>query len=155
LCQYPWTKILAFVLCGWYAASSIAILPRSYAFFSEAVGGADEGWRYLSDSNLDWGQDLLTLRDWANANPDRRPIWLLYSPEMLNFRHLGIDAVNGGNRVVDGRPAAAGWWAVFATPMTDPELKWFLDRRTIRLSPTLKLIHVSQDDLAALRHGEN
>ncbi len=151
-----WIKVAAFLFCGWYAFSSASILPRSYAFFTEAVGGANQGWRYLSDSNLDWGQDLLTLRDWANANPDKRPIWLLYSPEMLNFRLLGIDATNGQPRVVGGRPAAAGWWAVFATPMTAPENKWFLDRpATIRLSPTLKLIDVSPADLEAIRNADN
>jgi len=151
-----WTKILAYMLCAWYATSSAAILPRSYAFFSEAVGGAEQGWRYLSDSNLDWGQDLITLRDWANANPDKRPIWLLYSPEMLNFRLLGIDATNGQSRGVGGRPAVAGWWAVFATPMTEPENRWFLERpATIRLSPTLKLIYVSPDELEAIRNGDN
>lgn len=144
-------KLAALVLCAWYAASSVAILPRSYAFFTEAVGGADEGWRYLGDSNLDWGQDLITLRDWAEFNPDKRPIWLLYAVDMLIFRRLGIDASDGQSRVIEGRPAAAGWWAVFATPMIEPNLVWFREHRaTIRLSPTLKLIYVSPADLEAL-----
>lgn len=143
-----WSKRLAYIFCGWYAISSVSILPRSYAFFSEAVGGADEGWRYLGDSNLDWGQDLLTLRDWANANPDKRPIWLLYSPDMLDFNRLGIDATNGQSRIMDGRPAVAGWWAIFATPMIEPQNHWFLHRKpTIRLSPTLKIIEVTQREL--------
>jgi hypothetical protein len=149
--EAKWIKVTAFVLCGWYAASSAATLPRSYAFFSEAVGGADEGWRYLGDSNLDWGQDLITLRDWAAENPDKRPIWLLYAPWTLDFHHLGVDAADGRSRVLAGRPNAAGWWAVFATPLIEPEFTWFREHRaTIRLSPTLKLIYVSPADLEAL-----
>ncbi len=38
-------RVTAAVLCVWYATSSAIILPRSYAFFTEAVGGASEGWR--------------------------------------------------------------------------------------------------------------
>ncbi len=150
-----WIKVAAFLFCGWYAFSSASILPRSYAFFTEAVGGASEGWRYLADSNLDWGQDLLTLRDWAKANSDKRPIWLLYSPKTLDFHRLGVDATDGRSRILAGRPDATGWWAVFATPMIKPDYLWFRDApATIRLSPTLKLIHVTPDDLETIRNRD-
>lgn len=145
-------RIAGGVLCLWYAGSSAAILPHSYAFFSEAVGGADQGWRYLSDSNLDWGQDLLILREWAQKNTDKRPIYLLYSPDMLDFPQLGIDGKNGKPLLVDGVPGVAGWWAVFATPMTEPGLEWFREQpATIRLSPSLKLIEVTARELDDLR----
>jgi hypothetical protein len=153
-------RIAGTVCCLWYAGSSAINLPHSHAFFSEAVGGAGEGWRYLSDSNLDWGQDLLLLRDWAQENTDKRPLYLLYSPDMLDFPRLGIDGKIGEYLLVDGVPYAAGWWAVLATPMTAPGLEWFREHPpTIRLSPTLKLIEVKPDDLdelrASVRQGES
>jgi Dolichyl-phosphate-mannose-protein mannosyltransferase len=40
------------------AVSSIQIAPHQLAYFNELVGGPDKGYRYLSDSNIDWGQDL-------------------------------------------------------------------------------------------------
>src|SRR5437870_226947 len=40
------------------AVSSLRIAPHQLAYFNELVGGPDEGYRYLSDSNIDWGQDL-------------------------------------------------------------------------------------------------
>jgi hypothetical protein len=40
------------------ATSSLRITPHQLAYFNELVGGPGEGYRYLSDSNLDWGQDL-------------------------------------------------------------------------------------------------
>jgi Dolichyl-phosphate-mannose-protein mannosyltransferase len=40
------------------AVSSLRIAPHQLAYFNEFVGGPDQGYRYLSDSNVDWGQDL-------------------------------------------------------------------------------------------------
>ena len=40
------------------AISSLRIAPHQLAYFNEFVGGPDQGYRYLSDSNIDWGQDL-------------------------------------------------------------------------------------------------
>jgi hypothetical protein len=44
------------------AISSLRIAPHQIAYFNELVGGPDQGYRYLSDSNIDWGQDLKGLR---------------------------------------------------------------------------------------------
>jgi hypothetical protein len=40
------------------AISSLRIAPHQLAYFNEFVGGPEQGYRYLSDSNIDWGQDL-------------------------------------------------------------------------------------------------
>jgi hypothetical protein len=40
------------------AVSVLRVAPHQLAYFNEIVGGPDQGYRYLSDSNLDWGQDL-------------------------------------------------------------------------------------------------
>ena len=40
------------------AVSAIRTAPHQLAYFNELVGGPDQGYRYLSDSNVDWGQDL-------------------------------------------------------------------------------------------------
>ncbi len=38
--------------------------PHYLAYFNEVGGGPRNGWRYLVDSNLDWGQELKGLRAW-------------------------------------------------------------------------------------------
>jgi hypothetical protein len=43
-------------------ATAVADTPHQLAYFNEAVGGWRHGARYLSDSNLDWGQDLKEIR---------------------------------------------------------------------------------------------
>lgn len=44
------------------AAVSLAIHPHYLAYFNLLAGGPDNGWRFVLDSNLDWGQDLQALR---------------------------------------------------------------------------------------------
>jgi len=44
------------------AISSLRISPHQLAYFNEFVGGPGQGYRYLSDSNIDWGQDLKGLK---------------------------------------------------------------------------------------------
>ena len=43
------------------AISSVRVAPHQLAYFNEVVGGPDQGYRFLSDSNIDWGQDLKAL----------------------------------------------------------------------------------------------
>ena len=50
------------LLVVWYLVASTRIYPDYLAYFNELVGGPDNGWRYLVDSNLDWGQDLKGLK---------------------------------------------------------------------------------------------
>jgi 4-amino-4-deoxy-L-arabinose transferase-like glycosyltransferase len=50
------------LLAVWCLVASIHIYPDYLAYFNELVGGPDNGWRYLVDSNLDWGQDLKGLQ---------------------------------------------------------------------------------------------
>jgi hypothetical protein len=54
------------------AISSLRIAPHQLAYFNELVGGPEQGYRYLSDSNLDWGQDLKGLK--AYMEKEKLPI---------------------------------------------------------------------------------
>jgi hypothetical protein len=49
------------VCIAWLAASSLHAYPHGIGYFNEWIGGPAEGWRYLADSNVDWGQDLPEL----------------------------------------------------------------------------------------------
>jgi len=99
--------ILAAGLLGWGIASSILAQPHSLAYFNELAGGPNQGHRYLLNSNLDWGQDLLRLKHWLNQNalPDE-PVYLAYfgflEPELLGIEfglppYKGMDRSNPAN----------------------------------------------------------
>jgi 4-amino-4-deoxy-L-arabinose transferase-like glycosyltransferase len=61
----------------WYPVASWTIWPDYLAYFNEFVGGADNGYRYLVDSNLDWGQDLKGLKRFMDSRGIDR-IYLSY-----------------------------------------------------------------------------
>ncbi len=42
--------------------------PHYLAYFNELVGGPENGYKFLVDSNLDWGQDLKGLKKWMDKN---------------------------------------------------------------------------------------
>jgi len=41
--------------------------PRPLTFFNTFAGGPENGFRYLADSNLAWGGDLMALKSWMDA----------------------------------------------------------------------------------------
>jgi len=55
-------------LAGWYAVAALLIYPHQLAYFNELAGGPDRAYRFLVDSNLDWGQDLKGLKGYMDAN---------------------------------------------------------------------------------------
>jgi hypothetical protein len=42
---------------AWFAWASVSCHPHYLSYFNELGGGPSAGWLYLSDSNIDWGQD--------------------------------------------------------------------------------------------------
>lgn len=58
---------VAVVLVLAQAAFTVGAAPHHLAYFNTLVGGAEGGRRLLSDSNLDWGQDLPSLAAWLES----------------------------------------------------------------------------------------
>jgi hypothetical protein len=56
------------VLLALCAAEYARAWPSTLAFFNVAAGGPAGGYRYLADSNVDWGQDLKPLKAWMDRN---------------------------------------------------------------------------------------
>ncbi len=59
---------LAVALLFWHAYEAIRIYPDYLSHFNQLIGGPDQGHRYLRDSNIDWGQDLKGVAEWAHEN---------------------------------------------------------------------------------------
>lgn len=49
------------VLTAWFLISVGRAYPYYLSYFNEVIG-TDNGWRYVTDSNYDWGQDLKRLQ---------------------------------------------------------------------------------------------
>lgn len=99
-----WKRGLAFrialgVLGVWLAGSVVSNSPYSLAYFNELALGRGDRW--LSDSNLDWGQDLPALaRELAaRGNP---PVVLSYfgagDPEAYGIKYVPVAFVSNVER---------------------------------------------------------
>jgi len=66
--QRVYLLLLTFVLLI-YAAIALRQSPNFLAYFNELIGGSTKGYLYLGDSNIDWGQDLKLLADFAEDIP--------------------------------------------------------------------------------------
>ncbi|MBI3934317.1 MAG: glycosyltransferase family 39 protein [Acidobacteria bacterium] len=54
-------------LLAWQAITVFRVHPSYLAYFNELAGGPDGGWRYVNDSNLDWGQDVKRLAQYVKV----------------------------------------------------------------------------------------
>lgn len=48
------------------AAGTAAAYPSYMSYFNRLAGGSQNGYKYVTDSNADWGQDLKRLKNWVN-----------------------------------------------------------------------------------------
>jgi 4-amino-4-deoxy-L-arabinose transferase-like glycosyltransferase len=65
-------------LIVFHVISAIAIFPAEMAYGNEAWGGAANTHKYLSDSSVDWAQQLPHIKQWVDAHPGEE-CWLAYS----------------------------------------------------------------------------
>lgn len=100
------TGILLLASAG--AAESLSVVPHSLSFFNVAVGGPTQGHWHLLDSNVDWGQDLLRLKQWQLDNPHAQPLFTdIFGP--FNINHAGISSLP---IATDKSILLSGWYAI-------------------------------------------
>ena len=80
-------KIIAMLFGIWYIGSALFIYPDYLAYFNETIGGPKNGYKYLDDSNLEWGQDVKHLATYQQKHPETK---VIYPWEMINLSYYGI-----------------------------------------------------------------
>ena len=90
----------ACLLCLWNAGEALAAYPHYLSYFNELGGGPSNGFKHLSDSSVDWGQDLPGLKQWLDEN--KKPgeqAYLAYfgtgEPNYYNIRAERLPFSNG------------------------------------------------------------
>lgn len=63
-------------LAAWMATVAAVSFPYYLGYFNELAGGWRSGHRWLVDSNLDWDQDFLRVRDYQHRHPQERLVFL-------------------------------------------------------------------------------
>jgi hypothetical protein len=112
--------VMAVALAAW-GIELARTYPHTLAFFNQIAGGPANGHRYLSDSNLAWGQSLKGLKVWMDRN-DVSHLNLAYFGQ-ADPAYYGIDAtyLPGGPSFAAGstsRPRLPGYVAISATVLS-------------------------------------
>jgi hypothetical protein len=123
-------------LLGWQCCVTILAYPLYIQFFSEAVGGARNGQKYLLDSNYDWGQDAKRLKQFV-ADRGISHIYLDYFGTQYSIEYLKIP--NTRVNAEQARRLNSGWLVVSASELMRPEWAWLRESRepTTRVAYTL------------------
>ncbi|HEY0795731.1 MAG TPA: glycosyltransferase family 39 protein [Acidisarcina sp.] len=80
---FAWDRRWAFALgalLGWQIVTSARVGPAYMAYGNEAWGGPSEVHRYLSDANVDWGQQLKDVKAYLDSNHITN-CWFDYFPD--------------------------------------------------------------------------
>jgi hypothetical protein len=111
---------LAVVVTVWTGEYALAY-PHPLTFFNYAAGGPSNGFRYLSDSNLGWGQSLKPLKTWME-HQDVTHVNLAYFGQAdpayygINCTHLPGAPSFASESIA--RPKLPGYVAISATTLT-------------------------------------
>jgi 4-amino-4-deoxy-L-arabinose transferase-like glycosyltransferase len=84
--------VLTVFLMGLQVASAVLSAPRYLGYMNALFTRPGEGYKYVADSNLDWGQDLPALRD-AMARRRAPTMLLAYFGSSAPIEAYGVDAV--------------------------------------------------------------
>ncbi len=108
--------VMAGLLTG-LALENLVTYPHYLAFFNSAVGGPSAGHRYLVDSNLDWGQELISLAEFQSAH-QTGPVHLAYfgsaDPASYGVDYYCLPSL-GYLDCPESKLPTRGWVAVSAT----------------------------------------
>ena len=119
-------KVAMVALLGWQVLSALFAYPLYIQYFSEAVGGARNGHKYLFDSNFDWGQDARRLKKFLDERQINH-IYLDYFGTQFSIEYLKIP-----NTRVDAERAKQirqGTLVVSASQLVRPEWAWLRESR--------------------------
>jgi hypothetical protein len=97
--------VVLVVLLFWLLLETIFVAPHFLSYFNEFGGGTANGYRFVTDSNYDWGQDLLRLQSWVTAHPEVDKIAVDYFGGGSPSYYLGGKEVN--------------WWSSRGNPAND------------------------------------
>jgi hypothetical protein len=122
-------RIVMYALLLWLVVGTALVYPYPLTYFNELAGGPEGGYRWLVDSNLDWGQNLWQLRDWIRTEgtaqrPERaertgRLYYSHFSPARPEVYGVSADWLPPDPRAVPFAPfdPAPGFYAIGATTL--------------------------------------
>ena len=130
------SRFTFYVLLVWQVITTLGVYPYTLTFFNELAGGAHNGWRYLADSNTDWGQGYKALARFQDENKIATfnlSAFIFYDPAMYGIDYEPLTPLHGDTPAIFPARFAPppSDYVISATPLdgiplTDPEMyDWF------------------------------
>lgn len=131
----------------WLCLIALSTWPNYIPYFNWAAGKPEDRWQLLSDSNLDWGQDLPELANWQKTHGV--PLYLSYfgtahpSAYGLNFTALptwepGPEQIPAARQTFNPHDPAPGFYAISVTNLqglvlgaASDTFAWFRDQEPV------------------------
>lgn len=121
-----WLRWSAGALVASVVVLSLIVWPDYIPYFNRLAGSPEQRWQVLSDSNIDWGQDLPALAAWNAARDDGLPLYVSYfgtaHPQAygLAYRPLPTwapapEQLSPDRQTYDPADPAPGWYAISTT----------------------------------------
>ena len=125
---------------------TLTIHPLYLSYFNLAAGGSSNGYRILTDSNVDWGQDLIRLKQWMQENDVQSVNLGWFGTANPDYYEIQYNPLPGLGRdqffrlwwepPFDLMNPAPGVYAISASSIWEPPLRveekqvyaWFRDR---------------------------
>jgi len=127
--------VLWVALWLWYVAGTVRVFPHYLAYFNELAGGPSNGYYYLVDSKLDWGQSFKTLREELEQLDVRPPLRLGHywyaGPELYGVQYEPLPPLRDAPPVFSPRfdpPPATyvlGATLLYSGPGDLEQYEWF------------------------------
>jgi hypothetical protein len=89
--RWRWAPLVTAALVLFIAVSSLRVFPYYLTYSNEAFGGPAKTYKWLHDSNVDWGQDLGRLADRLHDKYPGQPVFLVFKGGG-DPAYYGIDA---------------------------------------------------------------
>lgn len=84
-----WVYVAALLL-AWHIASATASAPNYLAYSNELFGGPANTYKYLTDSNVDWGQQLVSVKKYLDQH-EIHDCWFGYFVQpSIDYHAYGI-----------------------------------------------------------------
>jgi hypothetical protein len=130
----PRIALAIFVI--WQLAGTINTAPHYLTFFNRLAGGPENGWRFLADSNTDWGQPYKALARFQrqqNVETVQLSVFNFYDPVIYGVNYEPLTPTGGDTPPIFPSRFAPppGDYVISATtldgiPLVDPEMyDWF------------------------------
>lgn len=143
--------LLLFIL----VTGTISAFPYYTSYFNSLVHGSKNGYRIVTDSNTDWGQDLKRLKIFLDAHPEINGIKLDY----FGMADLNYYLDNRYEKWWDAnRPIVPGWYAISvlflqegiynSNKLDEQSYRWLKDiQPTYQVGTSILIYNITPQDI--------